>query len=266
MDLIVSFKGGDADKHHIEAYAGLESISGIARALTLIAHYMAEGEVRRRYPFSEKVVIYLEDTEEGSFNWKFSIAVAGTIAVGMATNAIYDVTKAVFLEVIGQGEDDEPSEETKIWKDTKNGDFAALVEAVEPSINRGHYGVGQTIEKIEIKRDTTETVTIVFDEDSKEYLRENIEGDVFSQDVTISSLNVNDRTGRAYFSDLHRTVPFKISTDASSRTMPSLSSALNSYARKMSNTVHVKFIPILSTDNRLKKIIILDAYDISELE
>lgn len=41
MTLIVSFQGGDADDHVVEAYAGAESLVGISRSLALIAHYAA---------------------------------------------------------------------------------------------------------------------------------------------------------------------------------------------------------------------------------
>ena len=62
MDLTISFEGLDADEHRIEAYAGIESAAGIARALTLIAHFAATGKVRHRFPFSENAQVYLEGT------------------------------------------------------------------------------------------------------------------------------------------------------------------------------------------------------------
>ena len=151
--LTISFRGLDADQGHLEAFAGIESAAGIARALTLIAHYAATGEVRRRFPFDETVRFYLEGTEEGSFNWKFG-ATAGALALGLATNGVYDLAKLTIGKAIGE----EPaglSKQVDHINETKGGDIDALVEAIEPALKKAHYGIDETAKEIVIEETTT---------------------------------------------------------------------------------------------------------------
>lgn len=82
----------DADEGRLVAFAGIESAAGLARAFTLIGHYAATGVVRHRFPFDNGVQFYLEGTESGSFNWRIKM-VAGSLALGLATNGIYDLIK-----------------------------------------------------------------------------------------------------------------------------------------------------------------------------
>lgn len=265
MHLIVSFQGLDADHHRIEALSGIESAAGIARALTLIAHYAATGVVRHRYPFSDRAQVFLEGTEEGSFNWKVAVAIAGTLAVGIAENAVYDLTKTVVLRAIG--DDHEPDDrDVKALAERRSGDIDALVEAVEPALKKAHYGIGQTASKIVIKETHTTEIIVKFDERSKAYLLDNIDGELGEQDVSVSSLNVNDRTGRAYFLDLKRTIPFRIAKDAAPGTMSIISASLDGYANKNPAPVRLTFKRIEATDGRLKRVEVYRAQDVSDAD
>jgi hypothetical protein len=187
--LILSFQGLDAEEGHIEAFAGIESAAGIARSLTLVAHYAATGAVRYRFPFDDTVKLYLEATEPGSFNWKLVLAVGGPLALGLSTNAIYDLSKLVFSKAIGE----EPAglcEDVNRLNKEKSGDIDALVEAVEPALKKGHYGIGETASKIVIREETKREVIVTFDKRSKQYLLDSEKDDDSSQDVSISALNV----------------------------------------------------------------------------
>lgn len=261
--LILSFQGLDAEEGHIEAFAGIESAAGIARSLTLVAHYAATGAVRYRFPFDNTVKLYLEATEPGSFNWKLVLAVGGPLALGLSTNAIYDLSKLVFSKAIGE----EPAglcEDVNRLNKEKSGDIDALVEAVEPALKKGHYGIGETASKIVIREETKREVIVTFDKKSKQYLLDSEKDDDSAQDVSISALNVNDRTGRAFFLDLRRTIPFKISRDADAKTIIVLSRALDRYANKHPAPINIVFTPIRAIDGRLKRIIVHSAEDITE--
>ncbi|HEV2597307.1 hypothetical protein [Sphingopyxis sp.] len=257
--LIVSFLGGDADEHRIEAFSGLESAAGIARALALIGHYAATGEVRYRYPFSTDVQFFLEGTEEGSFNWKFKI-IAGTVAVGLATNAIYDLGKLVLNMAVGN-EPTEISEPIEELDRKRSGDIGALVEAVEPALKKGHYGIGNTIEKIEIYEESSRKTIVYFDQNSKNYLQSTNDGGNDIQLVTISALNANDRTGRAYFPELGRTVRFVVDRRSKAGTMAILSRSLDHYISKVNYPVSISYRKKVSSDGRLKSIEIFSATD-----
>ena len=265
MALILSFQGLDAEQGRIEAFSGIESAAGLARSLTLIAHYVATGKVRHRFPFDETYRIYLESTEEGSFNWRLVLLCAGSLATGLGTNAIYDVTKLVFLKAIGQ-EPTELSAPVRDLNENRGGDIDALVEAVEPSLKKGHYGIGNTTSTITIYETTTTTkrTLAVFDSQSKSYLSDSVDAETDGQDVAISSLNANDSTGRAYFLDLKRTIPFRISRDADPTTLITVSKALDRYVNSNPAPIRITFRRIEAIDGRLKRIIIFSAEDVSE--
>jgi len=263
-DLIISFRGYDADDGHLDAFAGIESAAGIARALTLIGHYAATGVVRHRYPFDPTVRFFLEGTEEGSFNWRIAVAtVGGPIALGLATNGIYDLAKLALGRAIGEEPASLTPEVAEINRH-RSGDVDALVEAIEPALKKAHYGVGETAKEIVITDSSTKTVVVKFNQTSKDYILSNVESDDDVQDVSVSALNVNDRTGRVYFLDLRRTIPFKVSRDADPKTMLALSAALNRYANKNPAPVQISFSRIEAADGRLKRIVILRAVEASD--
>ncbi|MCJ8190859.1 DUF7946 domain-containing protein [Sphingomicrobium aestuariivivum] len=265
-DLIISFQGLDASEGHIEAFAGLESVAGVARALTLVAHYAATGEVRHRYPFSDDVQFFLEDTEEGSFNFRLRLAIAtavsAPIVVSMTHNAVYDLTKTVFQRCIGiepQGVAPQISDLDR----TRGGDINALIEAVEPALKKSHYGVGDTTAKITLREEHTQEIIVRFDNESKLYLTQDIAADDDVQQVSISALNANDRTGRAYFLDLKRTVPFRISKHAAPDTLSILSRSLDDYVNEDPSPVQISFERIEAADGRLKRVVIYKAEDVA---
>jgi hypothetical protein len=268
-DLIVTFDGLDARDGHLEAFAGIESMAGIARALTLIAHYAATGEVRHRFPFTDELRFYLEDTEEGSFKWRLKLVIAAALASPLINDlthdAIYDIIKTVATRCIGQ-EPSTVSPEIKALDRTEGGNINALIEAIEPALKKGHYGVGETTRKITIKEEHSTTVIVTFDNESKQYLTQDVPGDDDVQQVSISALNANDRTGRAYFLDLHRTVPFRVSRDAREGTMAVLSASLDAYVNEDPAPVQISFERIESADGRLKRIIIFGAKDVAGTE
>lgn len=189
--------------------------------------------------------------------------VAGTIAIGIATNAVYDLGKLVLTKAIGE-EPTHLSQDVANLDDKKSGDIEALVEAVEPALKKGHYGIGSTVKKIEIYEEHTKKVVVVFDERSKEYLNTSEPAGREIVDSSISALNVNDRTGRAFLYDLQRTVPFLVARDAEPGTMATLGAALNRYARKRAVPIRITFTKIEAGDGRLKRLIIHKAEDVSD--
>ncbi|MCZ8324933.1 MAG: hypothetical protein O9283_06700 [Sphingomonadaceae bacterium] len=263
MELIISFQGMDADDHRIEAYAGIESAAGIARALTLIAHFASTGKVRHRFPFSPDAQVFLEGTEEGSFNWRMVVQISGALALGMAGNALYDLTKSVIATALGESYEVSNSTVQSAMK-SRSGDYDALVEAIEPALKKAHYGIGETATKIIIREKSEREVIIELDARSKSYLFDSADGGLSSQDVSVSSLNVNDRTGRAYFLDLRRTIPFRISRDAAPDTMSTISASLNSYANNQPAPIRLTFKRIEATDGRLKRVEVYRAEDVSD--
>jgi hypothetical protein len=263
-EIVISFQGLDADEGHVEAFAGIESAAGLARAFTLIGHYASTGVVRHRFPFDDGVKFYLEHTEAGSFNWRVKM-LAGSLALGLTTNGVYDLIKLVATRAVGE-EPHNLSDEVKAINERKSGDIDALVEAVEPALKKAHYGIGETAKRIVIEEQSSKKIIVTFDQSSKNYLLDNIDADDSEQDVSVSALNVNDRTGRAYFLDLKRTIPFRISRDADPKTIGILSAALDRYANRKGTPTRIYFSRVEAIDGRLKRIVIFKAEDVSDAE
>lgn len=264
MSLIISFRGLDADRHVIEAYTGSESLAGISRSLALVANYAATGVIRQRIPFSDAAQFYIEALSPGSLNVKYA-GIVGSVALGLSINGLYDLAKLTFNYAIGQ---EVAVSDPAVQELNKNrgGDIEALVEAIEPALKRGHYSIGRSVNEIVIINGDSNKVIVNFDDASKSYLESSAVTEEDLKDVSVSSLNANDKTGRVYFFDLGRTVPFKIASEAHPRTIGSLSTALDGYAKKTGATVSIKFERVEAPDGRLKRIIIYDAYIISGLE
>ncbi|WP_139810012.1 hypothetical protein [Sphingomonas azotifigens] len=263
--MIISFRGKDADEGHLDAFAGIESAAGVARALALIGHYAATGTVRHRYPFDTNVKFFLEGTEEGSFNWKVALSITGSLALGLSTNAVYDLAKLSIGRAIGEEPTAVSAEVQKLNRE-RGGDIEALIEAVEPALKKAHYGIGETAHEIVIEEINSKKVIIKLDQASKNYLLDSVDGDDDFQDVSVSALNVNDRTGRAYFHDLKRTVPFRVSSDADPETMTVLSRCLDRYANNKPAPTRIWFTRVEAIDGRLKRVIIFKAVDVSDVE
>jgi hypothetical protein len=145
-----------------------------------------------------------------------------------------------------------------------SGDLDALAEASAPGLQRVHRWIDSTGKAITISSEDSASVRL--DTSSKNYLEYEISEGISNQDVTVSALNANSRTGRVYFQDLGRTVPFFISRDATPRTLTNLSRHLTRYVAQTNEWFNITFIPIRHADGRLKRIIITDCTRASDLE
>ncbi|MBD8618678.1 hypothetical protein IFT67_07055 [Sphingomonas sp. CFBP 13728] len=254
----ISFSGSEAEHHRLEAYEGLKSLDGIVRVATIAAHYAATNEVRFRAPYSPMLQVQLSGVKNGSFEFifdqisKFADRVLGDAAKRRSEALL---SKLVSL---GTGQDDDHGINipgTKI----PDGDLAAMSEASESALISAHRWID----------DDDKTISIIDGDDkvqmnskTKDFVTEEIVGEVSNQDVSVAALNVNNRSGRVYMFDLGRTVPYAVSRDAESRTVANLSTYLRRYAQGNGDRVNIRFTPIKHNDGRLKKIIIYDCFDV----
>lgn len=257
----IKFVGGEADHHHIEAYSGVESLSGITRAAVLVAHYAATGNVRFRRPFSSDVRFYLERTEPGSLTFVLSNVARNAERAAQLGRDTTKLLQRVILRATGQAHAAGFGPDDLV---VKEGDIDALAEAVEPGLRRAHSWVDAGVKRIEIVDRCEPTVELNLE--TKEYLETEIEADRLSvQDVSVGALNINSRSGRVYFHDLGRTVPFRAPAAATPRTIPTLSRFLTQYAERTGATVNIQFRRVEYPDSRLKRILIYDCFPIRDL-
>lgn len=260
MSLEIRFSGLEANKNHIEANDGLESLAGLAHAATLVAHFISTGVIRQRQPYDDGLRFFFQETKPGSLT--AILALGGSLAMGAAGNAVYDLLKIVWKRATGTGADGDVTLNDAVYR---SGDIDALTEAVSPSLLRGHVWINHHEQQIQIK--TGKQILLDFNQRTKDYLKtEVIEESVSVQDVSVAALNVNSRYGRVFFFDLGRTIPFKVDKAANSRTIPNLSRYLTEYADRTGATVNIQFKKVLYVDGRLKKVVIYDCYGIDGLD
>ena len=265
LKLVARFTGDEAEKHRVPAHEGSQSLYGISRGIVLINHFISEGEIKKRAPFTQKTQLYLEPPQRGSLEAILTIAIENPqslalgsgIIGGVIANLFTDALKTTFNRVVGR--DVSPESETlRKISEKHSGDFEALIDAIEPSARRGHTVIEQGVQKIAIVNGDDNIIN--FDGETKKYVEYSNKSQIFEEmDVSIGSLNVNTGYGRAFLIDTGKTVPFHIHNHASAKTGAVLSESLNRYAQEKDSNITVKYVKVTSSDGRIKKLIIHDA-------
>lgn len=258
----IVFTGDEADSHRIEAYTGAASLEGIARAATLAAHYAATGQVRFRAPYSDDVEFHISAPKDGSLKFPLEVLCRLTGAMGQHKKK---VAAAILLAILARGSGQTANEGLRVEGETISpGTLDALAEAATPGLERAHRWIDTTKKTISVQGAASEGV--VFDSQTKDYLQDEDIGRRASQDVTVSALNANNKTGRVYFEDLGRTIPFKVAKEAKGRTTSNLSRFLVRYVDKNNEWVNIDYLPVYYSDGRLKRVVIYDCERASDRE
>jgi hypothetical protein len=259
----IRFNGGEADQHRVDLYSGAESLSGLGRVGNLVGHYVAEGEVRFRSPYSSQIQYYLSGAEDGSLTILVSevTRIAGEVQRAAAKVRASSLFRRVLERATGQAGEG-PLQVQGV--EYPSGDIDALAEAASPGLLRAHRWIDQPNKTIRISPEDGAAVT--FNSATREYLEtEEVSEDDGVLDVSVGALNVNARTGRVFFHGLGRTVPFYVPRNSTARTIPTLSRFLTQYAERTGATVNIRYSEVRYADDRLKRIIIHDAYPIAGL-
>lgn len=253
----IAFNGAEAEDHEISAYTGASSLEGVARAAVLAAHYAATGKVRFRAPYSTDIEFFFSAPEEGSLTFPLKVftrakgmiaAHKKQLAVGLLSLTLARATGQVhaeIYEIAGEKID--------------SGVVDALAEAATPGLTKAHTWIDSPDKKVSFSDENGEEVAL--DIRTKRYLEQELFGEENVQDVSVAALNGNSKIGRVYFHDLKRTVPFKIDKKAQPRTAANLSRFLTQYINKTGKVVSIRYIPVYTTDERLKRIYITDCVE-----
>lgn len=259
----IKFSGAEADNGHVDLQGGGDSLAAFGHIANVIGHYVAEGKVRFRGPYTNKVQFRISSTQPGSLKVtvdelkRFGSEVRNA-AAGLKLRSLFE---RVLNRAVGQSEEGALAIADE---QIPAGDIDALAEAVTPSLTRAHRWINTQAKVISIGSDDHEFVR--FDEDAKRYLEDEIIADNDEVlDVSVGALNVNSRNGRVYFHGLGRTVPFYVSKTANPRTVPTLSRYLTQYAEKTGATVNITFQRVTYADGRLKRIIVHDCFPIRDV-
>lgn len=264
-EIRASFRGGAAEEHRLPALEGTESLAGIARALTIAAHYTAEGSVRHKAPFSENARVEILDLEEGSLEGIFDVSfrdiagfLANAAASGSVGNFFYDLLKVTLRRMIGRIS--EPTNEHLANVERQRpGELQALSDAIEPAIIRGHMAIDNGVQNIVLIRGDNNIVT--FNRETKQYVTTNLldRNDTY-RTVSVGSYNVNTRYGRAFDYEEGRTIPFHVARVAGRDTIDAITWSLREYASyDKGGAIRATVLCTRGIDGRIRRMTLLEA-------
>ena len=272
MEIVAQFEGDVAERHLLPAFEGSQSIEGLARTISLVAHYVATAEVRKRYPFDEHARVYISPARAGSFDTLFHLwtdstsslltTPIGVVGLGIVSILTVELLKVLTHRAIGRDHTPQRDDISRLIAD-KSGDIEALGEAVEPSLKKSHTVINNGAGRVAVISGSNNIV--IFNPATKNY--------IFSSDmdnttrqllVSVGMLNVNTRNGRVYNHELGRTVPIYVVKDANPRTLPNLARSLQRYSARSLQHVQSEIVIVFTTERSLegvdKKYFVQDAF------
>ncbi|MBO9590617.1 hypothetical protein [Devosia sp.] len=219
---------------------------------------------------SHKIRVYIQPARQGSFvqdvvvflsepNNVFMTTVVGSYAVATVGQIANAFIANVLNEVVGHFKERTGSEERWLSR-FPSGDTEALVDRIEPSMRRAHDVIDQGASMLSITKGQTPIVRL--DSQTKAWVNTNIIDDEYRRrTVSISAFNANSGNGRAYLTDVGKTVPFSVTREPDRGTYETLASSLNRYTRGVNSIISINSKDVVSVDGRVKKLIIDGAHE-----
>lgn len=254
-----------SDDHLLPGDEGGWSLEGMAHASTLVTHFLVEGKVRHRAPYSDKFKIYVGPPRSGSWEAQFMLALnspevwAGAVAgasVGLPVLA-FKLLRRVSNRATGVPTQ---NDEAKQIEEARPGTFDALVDAAEPALIRAHRVITSQSTTLSF---SAGSFLFAFNQETRSY----IETNEFDEDASravgnVASFNVNRRTGRIFIDELGRGVPFLVHKDADRDTMIALARSLENYAstRLANSDVTIRYRAKRAGDGTIKTIVLYSAH------
>jgi len=252
-----------SDEHLLPADEGAWSLEGMAHAATLVTHFLVEGKVRHRAPYSDKFRIFIAPPTSGSWETQFMLSLASPDAwAGAIAGASISLPVLAFklLRRVGNRATGTATkaDETAAIEQRHPGNFDALVEAAEPGLVRAHRVVTEHTNLTF----SAGSFSFSFDRHTKEYIQTNeLDKNTTKAVGNVASLNVNSRTGRIFLNELGRGVPFLVHKDSDPQTAVALARSLENYAstRLANSDIEITFRATRAADGTIKKILIYSA-------
>ena len=265
----LQYRGQSADDNMLPAHLGATSLEGVTWSYSILANYLATGEIRQRGQMADAIRVYMKPARQGSFvqdlvvyvtapENMFLTTVIGTYTVATIGQVVNAFIGKALREVLGLLPE-QTSREERWFSKFPSGDMEALVDRIEPSMKRAHSVVGDGATDLLIVRGRVPVVTL--DAETKLWVNTNIvDKEIKQRIVRISAFNANTGNGRAYLPDIGKTTPFSIGREPDQGTYETISWSLNEYTGRRTCDIQLNVRDVLSVDGRVKKIIIEGAY------
>ena len=232
--MLLKFEGEEAELGLLDFYDANQALVGFQRSLALTTHLILNGRIITQAPALKGAKIAVHPPQKGS--WEILATIIGGVGylgsrpkdtpLGHIVHSVYDyvLQRTMGVKVDYDKSVGELLEENKIQqaKQLNQGHLDDLAEKCEvaikemhrPIINsetatRGRFGASRNGKVISLKTSLSIKTFEALDFERRSAKLTSFEG-------MISSFNLNSRTGRIFVKPLARTVPFKLTEDASS--------------------------------------------------
>ncbi len=275
----LSFEGGTANEHLINAYDAAKALQGFERSIALTTHAVLNGDIIVKAPALKGASVLIAPPRAGSWVAELTVVIGGIWALNNAAretpigHLLYSAYDYVIKTATGRDLDYSKSIR-KILEDGRNsapeasdklsvGTLDAVIERCEKSIGDIHRPIveSRTSDYAHVLCASSRISDFTIDEDTYRYISQSVERpspESFSG--AISSYNINSFTGRVYIPSEGRTVPFVLSdTLRNSRYLDSVTSSLRANALKLGNqAIEFESIVYESSNGRTKRLLIID--------
>lgn len=268
----ISFQGGDADEHRIEAYPSAQSLEGLIWATLVATHFAVSGKVRQKGDLSGSAKIFLSPPRRGSVEFDLLIFVQNSefisgMAAGYAANVITPYVNGViryaFNNAMGVATG-APSRLKRAFGRLDEEDLAKLVQRVEPPLSRAHKAVGDSVDGIFIRHRASQVAEL--NRETKTFLEARLRAEHSILETNATSFNVLTGNGRLFEPIEGETVPFTLIPNARLGSKKALLQSMEQYVAGNTGTIKITAQREETADGRLKRLLVSAAEQIPQAD
>ncbi|MFV8834747.1 hypothetical protein ACNSTU_07240 [Aquisalimonas sp. APHAB1-3] len=261
VQMKISYHYGDAGEGRLDLYDASVSLQGLARALAITTHALAnEGEIRKQGDRARGVDIYVSPSRRGSFvevvTIVFSNQVAQTIGASVLAAATWDLLKWSWSKTVDK--EYRPSTPTVRRLEERKEPFIGEIEdALEVPLERFHRPIKKNEDvQISVKRPRGEEV-LRLDQDTLASVSLQYDDNI-SRDIkaNVTRYNILSGFGRFYVDGRGATVSFKLADDVPALQKELLTWSMDQANRGNEGKIRFDATTVMSAKGDIKRYIV----------
>jgi len=269
--LKITLNGNFADQHMMPLYEGGETLAGTGLLFTRTAHYLLNGDVRRKAPYDHRLKILTRNPSPGSVELDFigfllapaPVTTIGAVTISVSANLIFHFGIYLFKKLTSSQPAKVPDQLNEIAKQ-RPGDVDALAAAVTSPAKRAHSVINQGAFSVNINGDGN---TVILNPDTKKYISTTLEKEELHWlNASIAWLNANQRTGGAFVFEYGRVIPFEITKGISDKSLQAITNSFSNYMmeKKDEAVIAIRVTERVAVDGTIKSFRLFEATDVSQ--